>query len=58
MLTDVVVRKIVMIDEDHDEVGTLELRWVAGHALERRDEVGVVGDQGIVHSHVGAKVQE
>ena len=32
VLADVVVREIGMVDEDHDHIGGLELRGVAGHA--------------------------
>ena len=32
MLADLVVREIGMVDEDHDHIGGMELRGIAGHA--------------------------
>ena len=52
VLADLVVREIVVINEDDDQVGGLELRSVAADAREWRRQIGILRDMGVVHSHV------
>src|SRR5947209_7986388 len=55
VLADLVVWEISVVNQDHDQVCGTQLLGVATDAGERRHEIRVLGDMGVVHSHVGAE---
>jgi hypothetical protein len=58
VLADIVVWKVRVVDEDHDQIGSPQLTGITGDAMQRRVEVGLLGNPRVVRSHVSTQGDE